>query len=663
MYDPEFPNHRLPSGRGVATAEAGDRRPGTPIDAHRMRRVLRRARFWLLAAALLGTAGGGALALFVVPRDWVAVASLVYEGVPEVAGIPTPGDTDLPTMVDSVKLPANMRAVRERLSEDAPIDELGQKIEVSVEANSNVMNITARDGAAEDAAALANAAVAVFLEHRVEVERVRLQEHLDVLEEDIRLARDAHAQARTRYDAFREEHGISDFTAEQEHAIEAAAALRAEADMARADAQSEDARLRELSVALRQQSRTVVTEVQTSPEELELARVRGELAQAQASLSPDHPRVRALEQRVATAAQRVAAGGARTVADRTVSTSPGFEALQGSVQGTAAAREAARQREQTLEERLNAARERLSALSVIEGEASTLLAAVTVAEEHSNALGVRQRALEDALRSPSSGFRVVSEAMPPEQPAEGKARWAMVVALPLLLVLLVLGVFGSKELRGLKIVTPREVGYWANGPVLGATAWPRTSHDLYELASELDDHFPDALGSTLVVGATDHEAKYARQLADWLKDDWQPTVTVGKPAESTPSTPPAPRRSGAALAVREPAGALAAPATIEIAPYSGEEHAGPRLRRAVRLADRVIVVVESGRHSAIDLNKLRARLGRVDMRVGFIVVNLPDELRELPDRAGDVERFWRPATARHGHESAIEEDAPTGEAA
>lgn len=66
---------------------------------------------------------------------------------------------------------------------------------------------------------------------------------------------------------------------------------------------------------------------------------------------------------------------------------------------------------------------------------------------------------------------------------------------------------------------------------------------------------------------------------------------------------------------------------------------GPKLRRAARLADRVVVVVPSGAVHVADLVSLRTRLGR-DSGVGIVVVDLPPRFATLPDRVGPVEQFW-----------------------
>ncbi len=67
---------------------------------------------------------------------------------------------------------------------------------------------------------------------------------------------------------------------------------------------------------------------------------------------------------------------------------------------------------------------------------------------------------------------------------------------------------------------------------------------------------------------------------------------------------------------------------------------GQSLRRAARLADRVVILVRSGAVSALGLNGIQQRFGR-ERGVGYIVVGVPEELLTLPDRVGDVAGFWR----------------------
>lgn len=68
---------------------------------------------------------------------------------------------------------------------------------------------------------------------------------------------------------------------------------------------------------------------------------------------------------------------------------------------------------------------------------------------------------------------------------------------------------------------------------------------------------------------------------------------------------------------------------------------GPVLRRAARLAHRVMVVVSSGM-SGVDLARVHRRLGR-EKGVGYVLVNVSDAYVDLHDRVGDVEEFWEGA--------------------
>jgi hypothetical protein len=66
---------------------------------------------------------------------------------------------------------------------------------------------------------------------------------------------------------------------------------------------------------------------------------------------------------------------------------------------------------------------------------------------------------------------------------------------------------------------------------------------------------------------------------------------------------------------------------------------GQALRRAARLADRVVILIASGTVTPKDMLGLKRRLGR-DSGIGFIVFGVPEDYEKLPDRIGDVAQFW-----------------------
>ena len=111
------------------------------------------------------------------------------------------------------------------------------------------------------------------------------------------------------------------------------------------------------------------------------------------------------------------------------------------------------------------------------------------------------------------------------------------------------------------------------------------------------------------------------------------------PRQSTaPSRPSAaPSQPSTALALR-PVQLVSREEGLRLDAWDGpfEDQA---LRRAARLADRVVLVVRSDSMSPLALNGVRRRVGR-DSGIGYIVLGIPEELRGLPDRVGNVTEFW-----------------------
>ena len=148
--------------------------------------------------------------------------------------------------------------------------------------------------------------------------------------------------------------------------------------------------------------------------------------------------------------------------------------------------------------------------------------------------------------------------------------------------------------------------------------------------------------------------------ADWFVDG--PMAVAAVPAPSAPSphqrgpltTPPPPSGPYPVGGSPSPSAAPAQPSTalalrpvqlvrreqrIRLEAWDGPFE-GQALRRAARLADRVIVLVRSDGMTALALSGIRRRIGRKD-GIGYIVLALPEELGTLPDRVGDVVQFWQ----------------------
>jgi hypothetical protein len=445
--------------------------------------------------------------------------------------------------------------------------------------------------------------------------------------------------------------------------VQSAAKLRADSELALPEIRALEAEVRSLEALLESTPKTSFLAGGSSPERAAYDRLRGELVNAKATLSSDHPRVQALEQQVEQLRGQLRSGrGSSSGADGVLSVNATYQVVDGQLREAKARLAALRERERGLSAMADKAQQRVESFSKIEGEASALLADVTVNENLVSSLRRTEATLEDALRDPPSGFVVLDPGALPEYPTQNKMKKVVFATVVMLSVggalLIVLG----REFKGLHVQTPAEVAFWGGGPVLAATTWPNDPLELDELVAGLDDFVPRALGGLLIVGGARADTALAATLADRMSQDWfpldrgaavgsTPTPRAVKPAplQTPPPSGPYPiggaRSESVALARRPsspPSQAIRLAPTADSLRLEAWEgpYEGQALRRAARLADRVVVLVRSGAISALQLNGIQNRLGR-QQGVGYIVVGLPEELLTLPDRVGDVAAFWR----------------------
>ncbi|WP_437737421.1 hypothetical protein [Sorangium sp. So ce1335] len=590
---------RAPSAGGAAPDPA---RPGTPVEPARILRALRRsARAVALAAALSGVAGA-AIAATLVKREFEAGVVLVWEqavGRDEVAH-------ELQTVLDSVKIPKNLEEVRERLRLATPIEVLGQRVSTVSSSESKVVTIKAR---AEDpalAAKLTDTVVEVFFDSRLEHARERLLEQAQHQQVAVVAARDAVAAARKAYDELRAAHGIADLPGETQAAIEQAARIRTEGELARVEMEAEEARLESLrKVASKEPPTAVLSESEILPDSQKLAQARADLVAMRAQLAPEHPRVRALEAQVASLEQRVAESPAPMTAGRIVGRNPQWETAREGLTHAAAQRDAALKKRQTYAELAAAAESSVARLSKIEGEASALLSALHLAEQQLAERKERLARTEDAIRAPSVGFRVLSPARAPTFPVKSR-RGLVAIAIPLLGLLGATLAVLARAVWGLRAHVGSELAFWGRAPVVATSTWPRDPEALDDLAADLGDAFRGSSGATLVAGFGDAEAPHVAPLLERL----------ARGAAET-GAPPGPQIRALAL-----------------------DKGLPALRRAARRAARVLVLVEAGKRSGPDLGGIAARLGRSD-GIGFVLLGVAPDLAALPDHVGDTRAFWR----------------------
>lgn len=626
-------------------------RPGAPVDLGRLVRAVVRHWKYIPIAGALGAAVGLIVAALAIKPSYSARATILWEP-PDDA---TLSERSFLTQVDSIKLPVNLMEARRRLKARISLDNLKEKVNLLFDDDSHLVVVEVTDADGKRASTLANTMVDVFLEHQRRVGRARGEEHLQAIEADIEVAQAQLKNARDAYDAFRKQIGVSDFALETKLAIEKTAALKQQADLSVAEALTEEARQRQLSEEAHHQPATMSGGTSlTNPDAVLLAQVRTDLARARSHLSADHPQIRQLEAQAATLEQR--AKSKANVVQGSIAVLPNqqYLSLQAGISQSKVTKEAAMERQETYKRFAQDAEKRLQQLSEAEGQAQTLLSRITLLETRTNELEAQRVRVRDAVRNATADFRVVTTASVPEKPNPSERR-SIAIKFPLgALAVALLCIFGY-ELRGLRVHTAREAGFWAHSAVIASSTWPREANTLGALVDELSDAAPEVRGMTLVVGARVNEVPLAREIAYWLSH----LTGFSQRSVVAPDEPVVEPPKEASVHVASEMGASSAPTgergfplmrrgggadqlTVAQA-WDGPPH-GPSLRRAARLADRVLVVLASGTLSVAEVAQLRSRLGR-ESGIGLLLVGLNPELVQLPDRVGEVEQFWRERTA------------------
>jgi len=623
-------------------------RPGVPVDAGRIVQAMRRHWKVLPISVAVGALIGLAVAALMIKPVYTAKSTLLWE--PNVDGAPT--DRSFLTQVDSIKLASNLKEVKRRLRLRGSADDIKEKINLLFDGQSHLVVVEATDPTAKGATALAKTVVDVFLDYQRSIGRDRGSEHLRRIEADLVSADLQLRTAREAMDAFRREIGVSDYDVELKLALQKVAEFKQQVEMSGSEAETEAVRARIMAAeAQRQPENNVSSATLSNPDALQLSALESQLASDSSHLSPDHPRIALLKGQIEGLREKVRNGRGDMVRGAvSVTQNQQHVSLIAGIAQSKVAREAALERHENSKRLLAEAEQRLAQLSVVQGRAQQLTAAVTAQEAHNNELQALRVRTRDQVRSAAADFRVVTQSTLPDKPNPSSRR-AAVIRMPIIaLALAIFGIIGY-ELRGLRVHTAREAGFWANAAVVASSTWPREQTTLGTLIDELSDAAPDLRGTTLVVGARTNEVPLAREIAYWLSHltaSWaERGVVADQPVVGgEPSRSHRPSARGAVAAAGGGGTALVRRTTDALTvaqAWDGPSH-GPSLRRASRLADRVLVVVAAGTMSVTEISQLRSRLGRTQ-GIGLLLVGLNPEYLRLPDRVGEVDRFWEERAA------------------
>jgi uncharacterized protein involved in exopolysaccharide biosynthesis len=647
---------------GGSTGHAGARRPGFPVDPHRLQRALWGGRFWLIGAGGLGLLVGLLYVKLLMASSYEANVVLKYEGDVQIGDQRLSSDA-LGPAADALHRQSVLLKIRHELGFEGTLTGLAKWIQYEADIRQGTLDFSVSAQTGEDAAQYARVVTDVFMNYHKDRQSRQIDAKIARVEKRIDAAEHEAEEARRRYNEFREEHGITDLSSEQRSVFQSAVALRADSEFAMSDIRALEAQVRSFEAQLASTPKTSFVSGGSSPEQAVYDHLRGELANARATLSPEHPRVRALQQQVEQLrAELRSARGSSSSGGGLVGPNVTYQVVEGQLREARSNLAAHRERQKGLIQMADRTQERVEGFSDIEGEALALLAEVRVNERLLGQLRATEAILEDALLDPPSGFVVLDPGAVPEDPVENKMKVVVFLAIPILSLALALIVVLHREFRGLPLETPAEVAFWGNGPVIAATSWPNDPRGLDELVAGLDDFVPHTKGSLLILGGSPDQSRITHELANRLNRDWfltdERAATPGPvysprteraPLQTPPPSSPYPiGQSGThsvALARRPsapPSEAIrrASPAgQLRLEAWDGPFE-GQALRRAARLADRILILVHSGAMSGLQLNRIQRRIGRA-RGIGYVVVGLPEELRALPDRAGDVAAFWR----------------------
>ncbi len=580
---------------------------GTPIDLQRLFGVFWRVRYWLVGLVICSFVSGVYIAKTFVPVTFSATSALVWE--PRDKGLdPAEHERRLRTIVETVKIPKNLALTRERQGSAMSLEQLARRLSVTVRPDSSLIHITGQGVSAQEAKSFADEVVHVLIESDTAGYIAELEEEETRLVGLLEIARSEAVKSRALYDEFRGENGIIYLPSDRDQQVEQVRSLGQAAWLARVEARAQGMRAETLTKAKGKLSPSVLL----SEHELDAAKQRqadlqAELESLRASLSPDHPRILTLMAQV----QQLSESGSslKPVVDaRILGRHPQLDTIEASATTASADRDAAEMRHDTLADLQGQANARLEELNKIEGRAKELYATVSRTEERVVHFEERIALIRDELAAPAMALVVLSEANLPLYPTSSKRRM-VAMAVPVVTVVLVCSFILALSNRGLRAHTAREIAYWSRLPVIAYSQWPdaKSEHDTPEYM----------LMRSVVVGGTTILVPMDASLGPVTQE-------LGHLASADSTRDAQQSRPETFLEVER---------TSDLA----------LLRKRVRLADRVVIVVRAGGHSVFELRNLCTRLGR-NQGMAICVTGVGSHLANFAQQAGDVETYFSAAS-------------------
>lgn len=586
-------------------------RPGRPLEVRRLFNALAAARWHFVWAALVGTLVGVVVAKTVVPQEFAALTILEWRPADDAGGAAA-SEEAMQTLVASVKLPDNIAELRRRLALDSTLSQLGARIRANSSPDSRLLSLEGYSDDPNDAVRLVDTMVEVFTDARVAHDSYRMAQTVKRLEVDRAEAVKRLGQAQAEFDKFRTAAGVVDVGEETTAAIRQLAELRANADLAQAEALAEQARREAFGRAAESLPKVaILSSREMLSEGLMLAEAEGKLSSLKSRLANDHPKMHELRAEIAALKEGLKTATGPTT-ERAVGINPQWAAARTAETAAATGERAALTRQRSFRTLADENKDRLDRLAAMSGEDRVYRATLTAAETRLATIEAGIATATDAAREPTTGLEVVSQATPPPLPTKSY-RKLVAAGIPIAVLFATFALVIFRALRGLKAHTASEVAFWTQVPVVASSCWPRQPQALDDLVKDLCTSWQDRSGRLLVVPLGDSERRAAAALAREIL------------ARATEDQDADPTREGG-----HPESMIT---------LWDQRTDGPAFRRTVRDADWVIVTIGSAAHSIPSLSSLPTQLGRIH-GVGVVVVGLDPNLEGCADRAGPVEDFW-----------------------
>ena len=185
------------------------KRPGFPVDVHRVRRALWDGRSLLIGSAVAGVIIGFLYVKLLMGASYETTVTLRHEGDVTVEDPRRAPGLALGPAADALIRESVLREIREELGLDSTLAGLANWIDYETDFRSGTMSFTVSGETGEDAAEYARVVTDVFMAYHQERQSRRIEAKMARTGKRIEAAEEEAKEARDLYNTFRETHGIA----------------------------------------------------------------------------------------------------------------------------------------------------------------------------------------------------------------------------------------------------------------------------------------------------------------------------------------------------------------------------------------------------------------------------------------------------------------------